>query len=51
VDSEFSWTVNSSGRFQRMNFCGHFHEFLSTFFVHENSSALVNFRGHFWSEF
>ena len=28
-----------------------FHEFLWTFIVHENSSFLVNFRGHFWGEF
>ena len=28
-----------------------FHEFSWTFIVHENSSFLVNFRGHFWGEF
>ena len=28
-----------------------FHEFSWTFIVHENSSFLMNFRGHFWGEF
>ena len=28
-----------------------FHEFSWTFIVHESSSFLVNFRGHFWGEF
>ena len=41
-DGEFPWTANSNGHFFFQNA-----QIIVDFFVHKNSSAWVNFRGHF----
>ena len=52
MDSELSWTLFFKlilvDIFRGGIFVNIFHEFSRTFFVHENSSTWMNFRGHFW---